>query len=60
GRRLTGTAVRSHGDHRIAMALAVAGLTASGTTSIEGAESIGVSFPEFASLLEEGLGKPLA
>jgi len=39
--------VDSHGDHRIAMAFAVAGLSAAGTTAIEGAEAASVSFPEF-------------
>jgi 3-phosphoshikimate 1-carboxyvinyltransferase len=43
----------SAGDHRIAMAFAVAALAADGTCSIEGAESAGVSFPEFFSTLRE-------
>ena len=34
----------SHGDHRIAMAAAVARLTAKGTTVVRGAECIEVSF----------------
>jgi 3-phosphoshikimate 1-carboxyvinyltransferase len=47
-----GTGVRAavvdaHGDHRIAMALAVAALGASGPVHIEGAESVGKSYPEF-------------
>jgi 3-phosphoshikimate 1-carboxyvinyltransferase len=54
GRPLVGGTVRSHGDHRIAMALAVAGLAASGDTEIEGAACIAISFPEFSSLLERG------
>jgi 3-phosphoshikimate 1-carboxyvinyltransferase len=54
GGGLKGAAVRSHGDHRIAMALAVAGLAAEGETEIEDAACIGVSFPEFPSLLERG------
>jgi 3-phosphoshikimate 1-carboxyvinyltransferase len=51
---LTGASVRSHGDHRIAMALAIAGLAAEGETEIEDAGCIAVSFPEFPSLLERG------
>lgn len=39
--------IDSHGDHRIAMAFAVAGLRAEGETTIEGAEAASVSFPEF-------------
>ena len=52
--RLTGATVRSHGDHRIAMAMAVAALAADGETEIEEAECIAVSFPKFPSLLEHG------
>ena len=49
---LRGAAVRSYGDHRIAMALAVAALGAEGETSIEDAECADVSFPGFFDLLE--------
>ncbi|MDQ3800022.1 MAG: 3-phosphoshikimate 1-carboxyvinyltransferase [Acidobacteriota bacterium] len=49
---LKGARVASFGDHRIAMAFAVAGLLATGETEIEGAESAGVSFPEFFRTLE--------
>lgn len=51
GRPLRGAAVRSRGDHRIAMALAVAGLIAAGETVIEGAECASVSFPGFLDVL---------
>ena len=57
GAPLRGTGVRSHGDHRIAMALAVAALAAEGPTEIEGAECVDVSFPEFFGLLEQGAGR---
>jgi 3-phosphoshikimate 1-carboxyvinyltransferase len=51
--RLGGARLRSFGDHRIAMAFAVAALTAEGETFIEGAEEcVAVSFPEFFPLLE--------
>ena len=50
---LRGARLQSFGDHRIAMAFAVAALTASGETFIEGAEEcVAVSFPEFFPLLE--------
>ena len=52
GLPLRGAQVRSHGDHRIAMALAVAALGAQGDTEIAGAECVSVSFPEFFGLLE--------
>jgi 3-phosphoshikimate 1-carboxyvinyltransferase len=45
--RLRGTTVDAHGDHRVAMALAVAGLAAEGTTTIEGWESVAISYPRF-------------
>jgi 3-phosphoshikimate 1-carboxyvinyltransferase len=49
---LKGARVASFGDHRIAMAFAVAALLATGETEIDGAESAGVSFPEFFRTLE--------
>ena len=52
GRPLRGSRVRSHGDHRIAMALSVAALAAEGATEVEGAECVAVSFPGFYALLE--------
>ena len=50
--RLTGAAVSSGGDHRIAMMAAIAGLVADGTTTIEGWEWTDVSFPGFAGVLK--------
>lgn len=51
--RLRGARLQSYGDHRIAMAFAVAALAAEGETEIEGAaECVAVSFPEFFPLLE--------
>jgi 3-phosphoshikimate 1-carboxyvinyltransferase len=54
GRPLRGAEVRSHGDHRIAMALAVAALAADGDTRLEEAECAAVSFPEFYTHLRRG------
>ena len=45
--RLSATHIDASGDHRIAMAFAVAGLVAQGKTAIDGAESIATSFPNF-------------
>ena len=47
GRPLHGAPVESRGDHRIAMAAAVAALGATGETTIAGAECVAVSFPGF-------------
>jgi 3-phosphoshikimate 1-carboxyvinyltransferase len=48
--------IDSCGDHRIAMAFAVAALAADGPSEIDGAESAGVSFPEFFSTLRQITG----
>lgn len=47
--RLRATRIDAHGDHRIAMAFAIAGLIADGEVEIDGAESIATSFPSFES-----------
>jgi len=49
---LHGTDVDAAGDHRVAMALAVAALAAVGTTRIRGAESAAVSYPGFFDVLD--------
>ena len=45
--RLHGAELDSFGDHRIAMAFAVAALRAEGETTIHGADAAGVSYPSF-------------
>lgn len=47
GGELHGAAVHSHGDHRLAMALAVASFVAEGETMIDEAEAVSVSYPTF-------------
>jgi 3-phosphoshikimate 1-carboxyvinyltransferase len=49
---LTGGRVASHGDHRIAMSLAVAALTARGEVAIADTGCTATSFPNFWSLLD--------
>ncbi|MEW6202486.1 MAG: 3-phosphoshikimate 1-carboxyvinyltransferase, partial [bacterium] len=44
---LRGAKVHGHGDHRVVMALAVAGLAADGVTEVDTAESAAVTFPDF-------------
>lgn len=51
-RKLKGGEVDSFGDHRIAMTFAIAGLIVDDGISIEGFESVNVSFPEFLETLE--------
>ncbi|MBD2484290.1 3-phosphoshikimate 1-carboxyvinyltransferase [Planktothrix sp. FACHB-1365] len=50
---LTGTEVDSDTDHRIAMSLAIAGLTAQGKTTIHRAEAAGISYPNFVATLSQ-------
>lgn len=47
GNGLKGAELSSHHDHRIAMACAVAALKAEGATTIQGAEAINKSYPDF-------------
>jgi 3-phosphoshikimate 1-carboxyvinyltransferase len=50
--KLRGAKVDPQGDHRIAMALAVAALGAEGDTVIRDSECVGVSFPDFFKTLQ--------
>ncbi|OLB02036.1 MAG: 3-phosphoshikimate 1-carboxyvinyltransferase [Nitrospirae bacterium] len=52
-RRLRGASCHSHGDHRVAMSLAIAGLVADAPTRIEDAGCIDTSFPGFEVKLLE-------
>jgi 3-phosphoshikimate 1-carboxyvinyltransferase len=54
--KLRGAEIETQGDHRIAMAFAVAGLVAEGTTLIRDSGCVDVSFPEFFSTLEKVAG----
>src|SRR6185312_3781047 len=53
GQKLHGAEVDSHGDHRVAMAFAVAALRAEGETRITGANAASISFGEFWATLNE-------
>ena len=55
--RLRGARIETEGDHRIAMAFAIAGLMAEGTTEIMEADCASVSFPEFYSILASVAGE---
>jgi 3-phosphoshikimate 1-carboxyvinyltransferase len=57
GTALTGATVESHGDHRIAMALAIAGLNAQGETVVRGAECVAISYPAFLADLRRLAGE---
>ena len=51
GGKLSGATLPSFGDHRIAMAFAIAGLFATGSTIIEDVGCIRTSYPQFESIL---------
>lgn len=53
GEGVEGATVHSRHDHRIAMACAVAGLQADGDTTIEEAQAIGKSYPDFYEHLKK-------
>ncbi len=53
GGRFSGGAVDSHGDHRVAMAFAMAGLVAEGPVRISDCAHVDTSFPGFPELARE-------
>ncbi|MGH9555887.1 MAG: 3-phosphoshikimate 1-carboxyvinyltransferase, partial [Terriglobales bacterium] len=50
--KLHGAEVDSGGDHRIAMAFAIAALRVEGETTIRGSDAVQVSYPEFFDVLD--------
>ncbi len=54
--RLKGAACDSHYDHRLAIAVAVAGLAAEGETIVRNAEATDISYPGFWKALERAVG----
>jgi 3-phosphoshikimate 1-carboxyvinyltransferase len=55
GQKLHGAEIESFGDHRIAMAFAIAALRAEGDTLIHNSECVGISYPGFFVDLEKRL-----
>ena len=53
GSNLTPCPVRGYGDHRIVMAMSIAGLALDGQMSIDTAEAMNVTFPEFVTLMKQ-------
>jgi 3-phosphoshikimate 1-carboxyvinyltransferase len=56
--RLRGAAVSSHGDHRLAIMLALAGVLAPGETAVRNAGVVAVSYPGFWRDLDLVSGRP--
>ena len=53
GQKLHGAEIESFGDHRIAMAFAIAALRAEGDTLIHNSECVAISYPSFFADLEK-------
>ena len=53
GSNLTSGAVHGYGDHRIVMAMSLAGMALDGQMSIDTAEAINVTFPEYVTLMNQ-------
>ena len=53
GENLTAASVCGHGDHRIVMAMSIAGMALNGPMSIDTAEAMDVTFPEFVTLMNQ-------
>jgi 3-phosphoshikimate 1-carboxyvinyltransferase len=51
GKPLEGTSVKTYGDHRVAMALAIAGLSTRAGIIMDDAQCVDISFPKFFELL---------
>ena len=58
--RVRGGTVQSHGDHRIAMALTVAGLASAEGVVIQEPECVDISFPSFYHMIQDLTGVSLA
>jgi 3-phosphoshikimate 1-carboxyvinyltransferase len=54
--KLRGAEIETRGDHRMAMAFAVAGLLAEGTTTIHDCACVNISFPDFFETLARVAG----
>ncbi len=51
GTPLKGTVIESYNDHRIAMAMSIAGLIADGITTVNGVASVKISFPDYFDII---------
>jgi 3-phosphoshikimate 1-carboxyvinyltransferase len=51
--KLHGAVTESHLDHRVAMSIAIAALVADGETTINNADCVAISFPDFYDILDK-------
>jgi 3-phosphoshikimate 1-carboxyvinyltransferase len=57
GGKTRGAEIEAHADHRLAMSLAIAALFANGDSTINGAEAVGKSYPQFFAELKKSGAK---
>ena len=55
--KLHSAAVSGHSDHRVVMALSLAGMAIDGGCAIDSAEAIGVTFPSYIELMQNAGGR---
>lgn len=53
GKNLSPAPVNGHGDHRIVMAMSIAGMALEGKMTIDTAEAMNVTFPEYVTLMTQ-------
>jgi 3-phosphoshikimate 1-carboxyvinyltransferase len=51
--KLNAANLSGHYDHRVVMALAVAGMGVDGTTTVDTAEAVSITFPNFIKLMQD-------
>ena len=51
--RLKGANVQGHHDHRVVMALSIAGMIAEGVTIIDTAEAVSVTYPDYVETMRQ-------
>lgn len=55
--RLHAADLAGHADHRVVMALSLAAMTVEGTSTIDTAEAVNVTFPDYVQLMQNAGGK---
>ena len=51
--KLKGAKLKGHNDHRVVMALSIAGMLAEGTTQINTAEAVNITFPTYVDMMKK-------
>jgi 3-phosphoshikimate 1-carboxyvinyltransferase len=51
--RLKGAHVKGHNDHRVVMALSIAAMIAEGGTTVDTAEAVSVTYPDYIETMQK-------